>query len=416
MLAAKVQFRRVVELTDDAVDAGTDEALAAQICEELVVLAFAGLDDRREQQESRSLGEGQGLVDHLTHGLGAEVPAVSRAPGCAGPRKQQPQVVVDLGDGADGGAWVVRGSLLFDGNGRGQPFDMVHVRLVHHGEELPGIGRQRFHIASLPLGIDGVESQRGLARTREPGDHNQPVPGQVQVHVTQIVGPRSADADLLHGRREGGQTTHYTAPFRPGGSGRSPGLRAATPGRYPPDALHNDIARNPGGNCGGAAYNAAPMARGINKVILIGNLGQDPETRYMPSGSAVTNLRIATTDSFKDKDTGEKQERTEWHSVAMFGRLAEISAEYLKKGSQVYIEGRLRTRKWQDKEGKDRYTTEIIADEMQMLGGRGGGMGAGGGSDSDGSRSQSPGRPAKQPQPAAAGAGDAGEFDDDIPF
>lgn len=158
------------------------------------------------------------------------------------------------------------------------------------------------------------------------------------------------------------------------------------------------------------------MARGINKVILIGNLGQDPETRYMPSGSAVTNLRIATTDSFKDKDTGEKQERTEWHSVAMFGRLAEISAEYLKKGSQVYIEGRLRTRKWQDKEGKDRYTTEIIADEMQMLGGRGGGMGAGGGSDSDGSRSQSPGRPAKQPQPAAAGAGDAGEFDDDIPF
>lgn len=158
------------------------------------------------------------------------------------------------------------------------------------------------------------------------------------------------------------------------------------------------------------------MARGINKVILIGNLGQDPEVRYMPSGSAVTNLRIATTDSFKDKDTGEKQERTEWHSVAMFGRLAEISAEYLKKGSQVYIEGRLRTRKWQDKEGKDRYTTEIIADEMQMLGGRGGGMGAGTGASSDSEGSHSPGRPAKQPQPAAAGAGDAGEFDDDIPF
>ena len=118
------------------------------------------------------------------------------------------------------------------------------------------------------------------------------------------------------------------------------------------------------------------MARGINKVILIGNLGQDPETRYMPSGSAVTNLRIATTETFKDKETGDRQERTEWHSVAMFGKLAEISAEYLKKGSQVYIEGRLRTRKWQDKEGKDRYTTEIVADEMQMLGGRGGGSGA----------------------------------------
>jgi single-strand DNA-binding protein len=123
------------------------------------------------------------------------------------------------------------------------------------------------------------------------------------------------------------------------------------------------------------------MARGLNKVILIGNLGQDPETRYMPSGSAVTNLRIATTETFKDKESGEKQERTEWHSVAMFGKLAEISAEYLKKGSQVYIEGRLRTRKWQDKEGKDRFTTEIVGDEMLMLGGRSGGaggMGAGG--------------------------------------
>ena len=110
------------------------------------------------------------------------------------------------------------------------------------------------------------------------------------------------------------------------------------------------------------------MARGINKVILIGNLGKDPETRYMPSGSAVTNLRIATSESFKDRETGEQQERTEWHSVAMFGKLAEISAEYLKKGSQVYVEGKLRTRKWQDQGGQDRYTTEIVGDELQMLG------------------------------------------------
>jgi single-strand DNA-binding protein len=158
------------------------------------------------------------------------------------------------------------------------------------------------------------------------------------------------------------------------------------------------------------------MARGINKVILIGNLGQDPETKYMPSGSAVTNLRIATTESFKDKETGERQERTEWHSVVMFDKLAEISAEYLKKGSQVYIEGRLRTRKWQDKEGKDRYTTEIRADEMQMLGGRGGmgqGSGSGGG--------EAPARPAAakggaRPAPAPASGGDPGDFDDDIPF
>ena len=119
------------------------------------------------------------------------------------------------------------------------------------------------------------------------------------------------------------------------------------------------------------------MARGINKVILIGNLGQDPETRAMPSGSSVTNLRIATSESWKDKQSGEMKERTEWHSVAMFGRLAEIAGEYLRKGSQVYIEGSLRTRKWQDKEGRDRYTTEIIGNEMQMLGARGGGGGGG---------------------------------------
>jgi single-strand DNA-binding protein len=114
------------------------------------------------------------------------------------------------------------------------------------------------------------------------------------------------------------------------------------------------------------------MARGINKVILVGNLGQDPETRYMPSGKAVTNLRLATSDSWKDKQTGEQREQTEWHSVVMYDRLAEIAAEYLRKGSQIYVEGRLKTRKWQDKEGKDRYTTEIVASEMQMLGSRGG--------------------------------------------
>ena len=119
------------------------------------------------------------------------------------------------------------------------------------------------------------------------------------------------------------------------------------------------------------------MARGINKVILIGHLGADPETRAMPSGMTVANMRLATTESWKDKQSGEQQERTEWHNVALFGRLGEIAAEYLRKGSQVYIEGRLRTRKWQDKEGRDRYTTEIVANDMQMLGGRGGASGGG---------------------------------------
>ena len=112
------------------------------------------------------------------------------------------------------------------------------------------------------------------------------------------------------------------------------------------------------------------MARGINKVIVLGNLGADPDARYMPNGNAVTNISVATTDSWKDKESGERQEKTEWHRVVFFGRLAEIASEYLKKGSQVYVEGRIQTRKWEDKEGNDRWTTEIVANEMQMLGER----------------------------------------------
>jgi single-strand DNA-binding protein len=161
------------------------------------------------------------------------------------------------------------------------------------------------------------------------------------------------------------------------------------------------------------------MARGINKVILVGNLGADPETRYMPSGKAVTNIRIATSESWKDKQSGDQQERTEWHRVVLFDKLGEISAEYLRKGSQVYIEGALRTRKWQDKEGKDQYSTEIVARDMQMLGGRGG-AGGGAGTGGGGGESRSGGgyerRPATSEERAPAAAADEGEFDDDIPF
>src|ERR1700751_2905453 len=118
----------------------------------------------------------------------------------------------------------------------------------------------------------------------------------------------------------------------------------------------------------------------VNKVIIVGNLGADPETRYLPSGDAVTNIRVATTDRWKDKASGDRKEATDWHRIAFFGRLAEIAGEYLKKGSQVYVEGSLRTRKWQDKDGNERYSTEIVGNDMQMLGGRGaGGAGAGGG-------------------------------------
>jgi single-strand DNA-binding protein len=159
------------------------------------------------------------------------------------------------------------------------------------------------------------------------------------------------------------------------------------------------------------------MARGVNKVILIGHLGADPETRAMPSGSSVANLRIATTESWRDKQSGEQQERTEWHRVALFGRLAEIASEYLKKGSQVYIEGSLRTRKWQDKQGNERYSTEIVGNEMQMLGGRGGGAGAlGGGGAAAGGTPREPMPDYAGPTAGGAAGGEKEDFDDDIPF
>ncbi len=176
----------------------------------------------------------------------------------------------------------------------------------------------------------------------------------------------------------------------------------------------------------------------VNKVILVGNLGADPEIRYLPSGDAIANIRLATTDRYKDKTSGESKEATEWHRVAFFGRLAEIVGEYLKKGSSVYIEGRLRTRKWQGQDGQDRYSTEIVAEQMQMLGGRGGAGGGGMGGGDDGGYSREPsesrgggaggravgggarsggsggGGASRPSQPAGGGGLD--DMDDDIPF
>lgn len=171
------------------------------------------------------------------------------------------------------------------------------------------------------------------------------------------------------------------------------------------------------------------MARGINKVILVGNLGQDPETRYRPSGDAVTNCTLATSETWNDKQSGQPQERTEWHRVVFFNRLAEIAGEYLRKGSKVYVEGQLRTRKWQDQTGQDRYTTEIVAKEMQMLDSRGGGQGAG--YDDGGYQPRQPHQPpaqrgspsdpphqytAGQNSPSPPPPGGFDDFDDGIPF
>lgn len=174
-------------------------------------------------------------------------------------------------------------------------------------------------------------------------------------------------------------------------------------------------------------------SRGVNKVILVGNLGQDPEVRYMPNGGAVTNITLATSESWRDKQTGETKEKTEWHRVVLFGKLAEVAGEYLRKGSQVYIEGSLQTRKWQDQSGQERYTTEVVVNvggTMQMLGGRQNGGGAaaagnnngwgqpqqpqGGNQFSGGAQSQAPARP--QQQSAPANNEPPMDFDDDIPF
>lgn len=155
------------------------------------------------------------------------------------------------------------------------------------------------------------------------------------------------------------------------------------------------------------------MARGVNKVILIGNLGNDPETKFLPSGGAVTNVSLATSESWKDKQTGQMQERTEWHRLVFFNKLAEIAGEYLKKGSKVYVEGSIRTRKWQGQDGQDRYTTEIVVSEMQMLDSRG----EGGGQARQGGYS-APAQSGAGDAPAAGGgyAAPSGDFDDDIPF
>ncbi len=158
------------------------------------------------------------------------------------------------------------------------------------------------------------------------------------------------------------------------------------------------------------------MARGINKVILVGNLGADPESRQTSSGGTVTNVRLATTDAWRDRQTGEQQERTEWHRVVFFGRLAEVAAEYLRKGRQIYVEGRLQTRKWQGQDGQDRWSTEIVANEMQMLGGRAQGGGGYSGSSGEaapprdwGGGGEAPRKRDRAPEPDE-------DFDDDIPF
>jgi hypothetical protein len=248
------------------------------------VLAAPLLDQRRQQQRQLAVRGQQRLVDHLADGLRGQVDAMARAARQAGARVQQPQVVVDLGHRAHRGARIVRAALLLDGDGRRQTLDAVDVGLVHDGQELARVGRQRLDVAALPLGIERVEGQRGFARARQSREHDQPLARQIEVDIGQIVGAGAADADGLHGSSgcRGCKRTnnHYK---------RSGGLDPKTLQWRSPAA---DLTTR------------RIMARGINKVILIGHLGADPETRAMPSGTTVANLRLATTESWKDKQSG----------------------------------------------------------------------------------------------------------------
>ena len=198
VLLVQLQSRRIGEVAHLAVDTGTDVALGRQILQQLGVLPLAIAHHRGQQHQLAPLRLGQHLIHHLADGLGGERNGVGRTARLTDPGKQQTQVVVDLGDGTDGRARVVGSGLLFDGDGGREPLDMVNVRLLHQGEELAGIGGEGLHIAALPLGIEGIERQRGFARTGEAGDHDQLVAGQGQIDVLEVVGASTPDHDLFH--------------------------------------------------------------------------------------------------------------------------------------------------------------------------------------------------------------------------
>ncbi len=199
-----IEFRLDVEFDQLAVDARTHVALAAQVIEHFGVFALAVMHDRSQQQHARAFRQREHVVDHLRDGLRGQVLPVLGAARHAGPREQHAQVVVDFGDGADGRTRIVRRRLLFDGDGRGQALDVVDVRLLHDGEELACVGRERLDVAALSLRVDRVERKRRLARARQPGDDDQAVAGQVEVDVAQVVGARAADADDVHSARLSG--------------------------------------------------------------------------------------------------------------------------------------------------------------------------------------------------------------------
>ena len=441
-----------VQVVDFAVDAGAGESAALEFAEEFGVFAAAVDDDGGEDGDFFSGEVFQEEVDDFGGGLGLEGEVVFGAVGLADAGEEESEVVVDFGDGADGGARVVGGAFLVDGDGGGESVDGVGVGLVGHLEELPGVGRQGFHVSALAFGEDGVEGEGGFSGAGDAGDDREPVAGEGDGDVFEVVNARADDADFLHDgcgvrlceRRGAGGRGGWEWESRGGvyiflgrfckclGAERIPLRRGGFGGFV-------GCRRGGGGGDGRGDFvfgvdccimaGAEPTAgdtimdgKGtINKVILIGNLGADPELRHLPNGTAVVNLSVATTSSWRDKATGETTEKTEWHRVSFFDRQAEVIGEYFRKGSKIYVEGRMNTRKYQDKEGNDRYITEVRGLTFAFLdrkGDSGGGYGGGGGSGS-GSGGGYGAASGGGGGGGSGGGGGGGGFDDvseDIPF
>jgi single-strand DNA-binding protein len=444
VLFGLLEFGQVVKLKGLAVDTKAHIALGLHVGKHVQKLAFFLARQRGQNHQAGVFGQGQRGIHHLTHSLTLQGQAVFGAMRGARAGKQQAQVVVDLGHRAHGGARVVAGGFLLDADGRRQALNHVHIRLVHHLQELSGVGAQALHIAALAFGIQRVKRQAGLARPAQSRNHHQLVARDVDVDVFQVVRACTPDADVLQLQSTGqvgavGRSCQSGSRLRETHHDSKEAQQLQLPafggGEYlrrqwrlcplmAPRRLAGAHRKARQTHDNQATNLEKPMAS-VNKVILVGNCGRDPEIRYLPSGQAVANVSVATSTRRKDKNTGESIESTEWHRVTFYDRLAEIAGEYVKKGRPIYVEGRLKYGKYTDQSGIEKNTVDIVATELQLLGGREG-MGGPGDSGEEGGappprRPMAPSRaaaPAAAPRqaPAPRPASGFDDMDDDIPF
>ena len=319
----------MIQIRHQAIDAGADEAIGHQLVEDVQVLALALRDHRREQHDAAAFGQLQHLVHHLAHRLRIQRLAVLRTARLADPREQEAQIVVDFGDGADRGARVVGGGLLLDGNGRRQPLDVVYIRLLHHGEELPRVGRQGFHIAPLALGIQGVERQGGLAGPRQAGDDDQLIAGNVQIDVLQVVRARATHRDRAH------RSGHASRAERPkpakircrqvGGNRPFAVCRTRTTTLTPPSLLQGPSTDRAGG----------PLNRQVRTDVPNLHFSQ-PRVKTQVDSIAVPNPRVPSEQLPRAMRGGESAPvEIRWCEVTLVGHLRWPSRRRPRLGSST---------------------------------------------------------------------------------